>query len=241
MSFPTRLYGRHGTVLAESATKKYPLGTPLELPDGRVYRYTRAGGTALDIGKLMQEAVVITGHTCDQAAAAAVIGATQVTVTLVTNNVTVNQYAEGYLFIDSGPGAGQMCTIKSHPAAAATATCVFTLEDEDALTVALTIASDVGLRKNLWDGAIVFPTTITGAPVGVTPRAVTEDYYCWLQTWGPAAVLTAGVLVRGNNVVPMTTAGAVGPSAGDLFPVVGVCMSVAPTTEYSLVYLTIAP
>lgn len=241
MSFPTTIYGHLADRLTQTTDQKHPLGTRMVLPDGRVFRYARAGAVTLAIGKLMQESVVLTDHGVDMTATAADIGDKKVTAYLLTTAIDPNEYKEGYLFIDSGAGAGQVCTIKSHPAGTASADCEFTLEDEDALTVALTTASDIGLRLNPYDGVLVMPTSLTGIPVGVTPIAVTTPNYFWLQTWGPAAVLTAGDVLVGNNVVPLTTVGAVGPSTSHLLPVVGTVMSVASSTEYSLVFLTIAP
>ena len=237
--------------LSQSSTQKgIPLGTRLELPDSRVFHYTRAGGTNLDIGKLMQQAVVTSGHDVDLAvASAAAIGDTTVTITNSTTAITADMYKEGYLFVNNEAGEGQLCTVKSNPAeSTGSGSCIITLEDEDALTVALTTSSKVGLRKNLYDGAIVNPTTPTGVPIGVTPRSVTAYYYFWLQTWGPAAVLTNGTALLGKAVRPgETTAGSVdvfslnSVDADGQEPVIGWVMTVSATTEYSLVFLTIAP
>jgi hypothetical protein len=43
--------------------------------------------------------------------------------------------------------------------------------------------------------------TMTTGPLGVTTIPVTADYFCWVQTAGPAAVLTgAAILVLGDAV-----------------------------------------
>ncbi len=250
MSFTNTLYGPLGSRLVATAAQKCPLGTRLVLPGSRVFHYTKAGAVALDIGKVMQQAVVTSGHTKDLAVAAvAAIGATSVTITNATTALVKDDYAEGYLFVNNEAGEGQICTIKTHPAeATGSASCVITLEEEDALTVALTTASKVGLRVNEYKNVVVNPTTITGIPVGVTPIAVPLSYYFWLQTWGPANVLTNGTVIRGLTVVPSgTTAGAVdvyplnSVDTSGQQPVVGTVMSVGATTEYSLVFLTLAP
>jgi hypothetical protein len=250
MSFPNVIYGPLNARLQTAATQQNPLGTKMILPDGRVFRYAKAGGVALNIGTLAQEAVVTTGHTKDLAvAAAAAIGATAVTITNSTTAITANMYAEGYLFTNDAAGEGQICTIKSHCAeATGSGSCVITLEDEDALTVALTTLSEVGLRKNLYKDLVVCPTTLTGIVAGVVPCAVALNYYFWVQTWGPAAILTNGTVIRGLTCVASgTTGGAVDVTplnsvgtSGQEFPV-GTVMSVAGSTEYSLVNLTIAP
>ena len=180
MSFPTVIYGSIKDRLNTTVAQVSPLGTRLILPDGRVFRYAKAGGTNLSIGQVMQEAVVTTGHTKDLAvAAAAPIGSSSVIVTNSTTAITANMYAEGYLFVNDEAGEGQLCTIKSHPAeATGSGNCVITIADEDALTIALSTISQVGLRKNLYKDVVVAPITVTGPPLGVTPCAVTANYYC---------------------------------------------------------------
>ena len=64
--------------------------------------------------------------------------------------------------------------------------------------------------------------------------------YGWFQTYGPAAVLGAGTLVLGHNVVrSATVAGAVAPATSDILDIVGTCMLVDVTTDYSLIKLNI--
>ena len=250
MAFPTTVYGSLKDAKVEHSTQRSPLGTRMVLPDGRVYRYAKNAALAQSLGRLCQEAVVVSGHGSDLAvASAAAIGATAVTLTNATTAITANEYAEGYLFVNDVDGEGQLCSIKSHPAeSTGNGSIVMTLEPDDALTIALTTNSQCGLRYNAFKNVVVNPTTPTGIPVGVTPIAVTADYYFWLQTWGPAAVLTNGTLIRGLAVSP----GATTPGSVDVYPlnsvdgsgqtpVVGWVMTVAATTEFSLVYLTIAP
>ena len=245
MSFPATIEGRNGDQFANRADKtNIPLGTIMKLPDGREFIYSRAGAVNLDIGKVMQQAVVTSGHDVDLAvAAAAAIGATTVTITNSTTAITENMYAEGTLFVNDGPGQGQTCKIKSHPAeSTGSGSCVITLEDEDALTIALTTASKVGLRKHQCDGVVVAPTTFTGVVVGVTVCDVTAEYYCWLLRKGLQAVLGNGTLVLGKAVTRSeTTPGAVdvyplnSVDASGQQPMIGTVATVGGSTDYSLV------
>ena len=151
--------------------------------------------------------------------------------------------------INDGDGEGHAYKIKSPPAeSTGSGSIVITLEDDDTIRVALTTSSQAGLRVNLYEDLVVNPTSATGVPVGVTPVAVDADAYFWLQTWGPAAVLTNGTIIVGKNVTPgASTAGSVDVSplnsvdASGQEPIVGVVSRVNATTEYSLVNLTIAP
>lgn len=247
MSFPNTLYGP--VRLAATPTQTHPLGSRLVFPDGRIFRYAKAGAVALDVAKVCQESVVVTGHDTGLVVAAAAIGATTVTVTNATTAITKDMYKGGYLFVNSAanPGAGQVCKIESHPAeSTGSGTVVITLAQEDALRVALTAASTVGLRKNQFDSVLVAPTAVTGIPVGVSPHAVIASYYFWAQTRGTCAVLTNGTVIRGLTVTPSaTTPGAVdvyplnSVDGGGQAPVIGIVQTVGATTDYSLVFLTI--
>jgi hypothetical protein len=81
----------------------------------------------------------------------------------------------------------------------------------------------------------------TAALAGVTVRDVTADYYCWLQVSGPAAALTLGTIVVGNNVTraTATTNGAVQAAGSDVDTILGEVMVVNVTTDYSLIDLRI--
>jgi hypothetical protein len=72
---------------------------------------------------------------------------------------------------------------------------------------------------------------------------MTDDYYGWFVTNGPAAVLAASTLVLGHRVVrnDTTTAGAVMADNGDdLTPVLGQVMaSGVVDSEYGLIMLNI--
>jgi len=229
-------------VRAESAGQLFPLGTALITDDG-VFRYAKNGGAAVTVGKLLQQAAVGNAAWIKDIAVAAdaAIGATTVTITTPTGNLTVNQVKDGWLFVNDATGEGAVYKIKSHPAATAAAACVLTLVDP--IEVALVAGtSKVGIRANLYDGVVVCPTTLTGVPVGwVNHSSFTASYYAWIKTKGIVAALTAGTVVVGNNVVPLTTAGAVGPAASDILPIVGKVLNVGATTEYSLIQADVEP
>src|SRR5678815_3232104 len=138
------------------STQDVPLGTLAYTADGRVFRYAKCGATATVAGSLYQTAAELTDHDHLSVTATA-IGATQVTVTLGATAVTENQYAGGLLVVDSTPGEGYSYIIGSHPAADASAACVFTLLDP--IVIALTTGSEVTLTPNPYYGVIITPAT----------------------------------------------------------------------------------
>lgn len=226
------------TIYEESTTAKYPLGAVRRLADGRVFRYVKNGGVALGAAVCVQAAAPVANH-FDMVTSTAAIGDLTITVTDGGTAFTANQYAGGYLHVNDGVGQGQTYKVKSHPANAGTATCVITLEEP--IRVATETATALStLTKSRYDGVVIYPTTGSSVPVGFTTVPITgTTSYFWACVKGPTGCLFAGTLVIGQNCVPLTTAGAVGPSAGDVLPVVGVVFQANATTDYGIIIAAI--
>lgn len=249
MSTPNVIWGSEGDQFAVSSTKKNMFGATMKFVDGREFVYARAGTTALTVGKLQQQAVVVSEHDHDLPVyATTAVGATAVSIQNDGTSVfTADQYAEGYMFVnDAGTSTGEGYTykIKSNTAAGASGVPVFTLEEGSAIRVALTTSSECGFRKHPCDGVLIMArAAITGACVGVSVREVDASDYCWLQKKGACAVLCQGSVLVGTEVTRgNTTDGSVDvynqDGTADL-SVVGVCLTAALSTEYALINLDI--
>lgn len=186
------------------------LGSRIVTRDGRVFRFSRVGAVAAVAGSLYQSSAPVAGNLA-QTPAAAAIGATSVTITTITTTVTANQYSEGLMQVDTTPGNGIMYGVDGHNAATGgSGSCTIQLPKDDAIQVALTTASRVGLLANPFADIIVCPTTVTANPAGVPLVAAAIGAYHWLQTWGLVPLLINGTPAVGSPVVPSaTTAGAV--------------------------------
>lgn len=226
-------------LVVDEASPSHDLGAKLVTPDGRAFRYARAGsGAALVVGNLLQAEAEDTGEQ-NLAVSATAIGATQITTT-TTVTVTANEYAGGFVVVAITPGLGQTLKIKSHPAATAAA---LTLDLEDPVQTALTTDSRIDLVPSLYAGVIQNPTSITGSVVGVACNNIAASNYGWIQTGGPAACLADGTLTVGLPVVASNgTAGGVetiSDGANELLAIVGIAMTAATTAEAGLVNLTL--
>jgi len=206
-------------------TPKHKVGQKCRLSDGRVFHYALNGGVALVAPNLLQNAVTVANH-WNMVSAVAAIGETQVSLVPTTANITKNQYANGYLWVNAGTGIGQCFKIRSNPAITATVAGLFQLYDP--LVVALDATSRITIAYNPWANVIQCPAVPTGIPVGVTPIAVpattaTIEYYFWCQTWGPCAITNAAAAqVIGTPAMTQgTTAGGVIVGASITIPVVG--------------------
>lgn len=261
MTFPLVVYGNFGDEKVTSTTKigSLPLGTPMVLPDGRIFRHARVGGTALVAGKLYESgSSVATGDgayddalTC----ATAAIGATTLTVTAgATTAVTTDLFADGFLSIASstGTGVGRIHKVKSNNSTAAGSTFTVTLYETDGIKVATEGGTTkVGMLENRY--SLVKLSTADTAIVGkfgVSCASAAASAYVWLQTKGEAVVFTGGtVLVRGEICVASTAvAGAVVPivastagptSAKAMLNIVGQALGTADTAGYAIVDLSL--
>lgn len=224
MAFPGSVCLRGGDIYRTSTVQIYPLGTRGYTNDGRVFRYTKNGATALTVGSLIQAEAVGT-EADDQLVVTAkgvTSGSTKITANLSTNIALtaacpVNEYKEGYLFVNDGTGEGQMVQIASHElvtsAASGGHTTIMFMDYAEFTTAVSTAstASELGLVKNLYDDVIEFPATMTAPPVGIAPRAVAANAYFWLQTWGVATCKVnsagTGIPAVGLPLMPATVAG----------------------------------
>jgi hypothetical protein len=243
MSFPTDIHGAEGEQWQSSAARAHMLGTKLVLQDGREFRYVENGGTLLVAGNVIQAEAP--GANFDELVmAAAAVGATAVVVTTGSTAVSIDDFRDGAVFIEDDAGESFYYPLGSHGAVATTTAGTFTLRDGGTIQVALTAASTCLLVKSLYKDVIQFPTTATGAVVGVAVSAIAVNHFGWIQTNGPCGVLTDGTLVIGQHVrVSDGTAGAVEAldrdgSAEDEAEI-GRVISLSATTEHSLIDLTI--
>jgi len=220
----------------ESSVQEHPLGTLGVTPDGRSYRYGKAGAVALSPGKLCVAAAVVANHQNMAVAAAAAVGATEVTVTLGATAATANQYAGSYLVINDAAGEGKAYLVSGHPAADASAS--LTVKLAEPVQVALTTSSEASLHYHPYAGVLVSVADQGDMAVGIPNIGVTASYFCWLQTRGVCSALADETLAIGTALT--TGSSVVGAlevvdAAGE--PQVAVALQAGVDTEYRAVFL----
>lgn len=225
----------------QSSTQLMALGSKAETRDGRKFRYAKAGGTALTVGTMNEQAAIVANHVNKVVSVAVAVGGTVVAPTIGATAATKDYYAEGYLLVNDAAGEGILYSVAGHPANAGSLAMPVTLNEP--VAVALTTSSEVTLMVNKYKGVIIVPQAATsgGAPVGVANVAITEAYYGWLQTSGPCAMLSASTpqtlgeeVSQSNNEV----AGAAGIKMAAA-PTYGVAMQLGVATEYQVVDLNL--
>jgi hypothetical protein len=243
---PGTVWGAYGDEKVTSQTQDTgnPLGTRMVLPDGRVYYYAQVNG-AIGAGKICQMAVPTAQHDMDLAVAtAAAVGDLLVNCTLEAALTALDQYKDGYLYVNDEDGEGHVYKIAGHAAIASAGTGDIRLREP--IAKALTTSSLVGLVLNPFAEVIIYPVTSTNGVAGVCPADFADNDYGWLQTWGPAAVWCDVAFTVGQPVrVSDGTAGKGEPYASNTSgeeAVIGRFMQTVPAADdYGMVDLQIRP
>ena len=172
-----------------SSTPNHPVGTKAVTPDGRIFRYAKAGAAALVAAQLQVAADITANHEDNVFQTAGAVGDKTVSITVGATAVVTNEYVGGYLCVQDDTGEGYNYLIERHDAKTAGAGTV-TFDINPGLFAATAVATTVTLIRNPYSNVVVSDGTQTDVPIGVAVRAVTADYFCWLQTGGIASVLT---------------------------------------------------
>ena len=218
--------------ILDEANPSANLGLRYVAPDGRVYRYAKAGA-ALTVGNILQSRAEDTGEQGITPGVVA-LGATSFTTTS-TMTVTANQYAGGYVTVTVTPDLGSTYRIKSHPAATAAA---LTVQLAEPIRTAWTAATRIDFVPNPYDGVVVAPTTPTATLVGAASNDLTSGQYGWIQSAGPCNVLadSAGVAVGGQVSLSNATNGSVESFVSGQ-QIVGRAMTGIAASENGLIFL----
>ncbi len=225
-------------IFTSSATQGTDLGSFATSGDGRCFRYVLAGASTLVIGKV-QSAPAETTSWEDLDIAAASAGAVSITTTS-TVTVTANQWANGFMTVTNGTGAGYNYGIKSNPAASG-AVVTFTLSDPLQTDLANTV--DIDIVINPYSNVVLNAATTVAIPVGVSVFPIVNAQFGWIQTRGVCSVLAdASAPTIGANVfVSDDTDGAVGlyetDAAGYAF--LGQAVTGMTSAEYGFVNLAL--
>ena len=203
MAFPLTVNLAYGMEKRESSDQRHKLGTRATTPDGRVFYYAEASNTAIARGgNVVNGIAAVAAHDMDLVSAAASAGATSFTTT-TSLTVTKDQYKDAYVYFNDGPAEGEIYRIKSNTAVSSAAGLSITIDEPDGLVTALTTSSLFGVMYSPYKDIHIVDgngTPTTGV-VGVTTSPITADYFCWVQTAGPAAVLMgAQVGIVGDGI-----------------------------------------
>ena len=256
------IYGQAGWEKDKDTERKHRLGTRMEFRDGRVFYYAKATGV-IGAGKLvMQNASNHASHITNLALKQAhAIGRTDIVFTNAGSAFAKTQLDNGYVFVNDVDGEGHVYAIRAsgntqsgpNNIVGITDThALLVLEEDDGIAEALTTNSQLGIRTNKFLDAQLFDNTdIDGVILGVAPTEIADNEFFWCQSWGIVSLLTNGTVILGKQVIARGTGSTADGSVRKRltislqgsqveFQTIGTVESVAATTEYSLVMLTIS-
>lgn len=230
---------------SESSTPVHNVGVKGVSADGRIFRYAKANAVALSVGRLCVAADVTANHEDITVARTHAVGVTSIILDIGGTAVDANDYDNGYLVINDDAGEGHTYLIKSHGSSSAGSEEV-TFVISPGLVVGTTIdVSDATIIRNPHREILQSNGNQNDVPIGITPIAITADFFFWVQTGGVCAVLTDGTIATtaGQPVtIGAATSGAVEVVAAVTDSIVGEAfVGFTPTTdgEHNPILLTL--
>lgn len=266
-AFPSDNATFDGNIYRVDATglPKYAIGFRVARADGNVFRYGQFGtltsaarlAATTNADFLAESDNSLTNGTAatavvGEAVSPGVVGAKYVQV--IQTGTIANQYAGGYLMIESGTGSsGAGCyRIKRNTAAGTPVAGSFYIELYDRLQVTLDATTDIAIITNIYSDLIGFTELTATAVAGVTMANQTANTFGFLQTWGVGCcLLDAHTPAVGQMLVPSKlTVGALGPFGGgsvasyagtelNVGPIVGYIFQTATASRQTPLYITI--
>lgn len=240
-------------------------GQKFTSPDGREWVIVANGATALAAGKLVASVAATANHVGRTVASFTAYSANgnvpaQLTFAVGATQVLSNEYAGGFLIVETNTGAGQTLKIASNTAVAASGTVTVTIENPDGQNMtALDTTSTVSMFHNPYgsgmqtytntgtaqslatNGVVVNPTSgsnvnVLGASTYIIPASTTSfASYGLIQTKGQVNLLNQGGTTSGLDIGPSTSvAGAVATYAVATNTRVGRANETGTDTQYSL-------
>jgi len=181
-------------------TESWPLGTRGHANNGRTFRRAKAGTKALAVGTLVRKPENEALHSDLAVAAGALEGTIAFTATLTGAGATPNEYADGLVYVNDGPGQGYAYEVTASSETFKSGTITITIHS--GLIEAVTTSSRVTLVKNRYDGVRICMFNHNEQALGLVQCAVPANYHFWLQTAGPGVALQEGALFENAAVAP---------------------------------------
>jgi len=181
------------SIFKASAQKQGELGFHLPFNDGRMYVYSRDGGSGLTMGELVQSEAVDTTNDIAlaiQTAGKAIDAFLILTIPSGHASFGANRYEGGFVLVDHHTEEGLMRKIKAHALHTNGAASNIKFKFKDAIGEAVAIATHTAkLLANPYNKVktnliVTGMGSNTGRCAGVAPIDVAADYYFWLQVRG---------------------------------------------------------
>jgi len=164
-------------------TQRFVLGTRHIAWDGSVYKYCKAASTYTSYQMGVWDEG--TGAAVSYEAIGANSSAGSNKITLTEGSITEDQYAGGYMVIFHATGGGQAYGIQGNDATSGTTTTFYL---DRPLAVAVTTSDAMELYANPYSAVKQGNSGGTQGFIGIPIALLTDNYYGWIKTRGPAFV-----------------------------------------------------
>jgi len=165
------------------ATQRFTLGTRHIAWDGSIYKYCKAASTYTSYQMGVWDEGTGAGVSYEAPAAGSPAGSK--VVTLTEGSITENQYAGGYLLIFHATGGGSVYGIQGNDATVGTTTRLYL---DRPLAVDVTTSDAIELYANPYSAVKQGNSGGTQGFIGIPMALLTDNYYGWVKTRGPAFV-----------------------------------------------------
>jgi len=165
------------------ATQRFTCGTRQITWDGSIYKYCKAASTYTSYQMGVWDEATGAAVSYEAIGAASPAGSNEVTIT--EGSITEDQYSGGYITIFHATGAAQVYGIQGNEATSGTTTKLFL---DRPLSVAITTSDNLELWANPYSAVKQGNSGGTQGFVGIPLALLTDNYYGWIKTRGPAFV-----------------------------------------------------
>lgn len=217
-----------------SSTQKAPMGFKLEMNDGRIFRYCKAGASNLTAGYINQGPALNQYDEDCVVYVAAAVGDDHIHLTNHASGAAKTQdcLADGFITVSAGSNQlGRTYKIKGNSAAAAAGELIVYLYDP--LITAISTTSTVTFAYCPYVGVVVEAATNRPMVANIIP--VTANYYFWGQSRGICGVISSGTITAGDDL--QVASGAVAVIAETTESRVGMALVAGDSGDSCLVWL----
>lgn len=224
------------------STPRYAVGSKIVRQDGNEYVYSHFGAAvtagAMCSQDLSESSLLDVNVVAPETSASGTDGNAGTKYIQITETVTADQFAGGYISIEDDAGEGHLYRIKGNTATGDPVTGDARIELYDAIVVTLTTDTTANIQGSLYAN-LEASTTTDIAVAGVSVRAQAITQYGWVQVAGVASVLTSGTQVIGSGTT-LAAAGALAPEAeAAILASPATTLAVGASGEQSIVKLTL--
>jgi len=165
------------------ASQRFTLGVRHISWDGSIYKYVKAGTAFTDYGLGVWDEATAAAVTYEVTGTTSPAGSNELTIT--QGSITKDQYSGGYVILFDGTSGGSVYGIQANDATSGTTTRLFL---DRPLAAAVIATDNIELFASPYASVAQGNSGGTQGFIGVPMALLTDTYFGWVKTRGPAFV-----------------------------------------------------